>query len=127
MGLLVVMALTAVANPPAASATNASESLDTSSSSHCPIASELERVANPRAAIPAAKAATSGRNTRVIEVKRGSRSTYAASAKRLCGIKVLRKSIYVRLHPVGTRCASCDSRVFMIKYREGPWKLWTYF
>lgn len=95
--------------------------------SSCPVASELERVANPRSAIPAAKTATSGNNTRALEVKRGPQSDYAASARRLCGVEVLRKSVYVRLHPIGVRCASCDSRVFMIKYREGSWELWTYF
>jgi hypothetical protein len=97
------------------------------SGTECPDASDLERVANPRAAIPAAKAATPGKNERALEATRGPRSSYAAAAKQLCGVEVLRKSLYVRLHPVGIRCASCDIRVFMIKYRSGPWEIWTTF
>jgi len=91
----------------------------------CPNPSELERVANPRAAIPAAKAVTPGGKERALEVRRGPKSSYAAAAKRLCGVEVLRKAVYVRLHPIGIRCASCDIRVFMVKYRSGPWEVWT--
>jgi hypothetical protein len=97
-----------------------------SQSTTCPQAWQLERPARLRGAIPAAKRVTGGK-VRVLELKRGPRSTYAASARRLCGSSVLRKSVYVRLHPVGMRCASCDSRLYMVKNRESGWELWTSF
>lgn len=68
----------------------ASPLVDAQASASCPNPSALERPANPRGAIPAAKELV-GARTRVLEVKRGPRSTYAALAKRECGVKVLRK------------------------------------
>ncbi len=89
----------------------------------CPGSSDLERPANPRGAIPTAKEVV-GTRTRVLEVKRGPRSTYAELAKRDCGVEVLRKSIYVNLHPIGVKCVSCNSQLFLVKYRDGPWEVW---
>jgi hypothetical protein len=89
----------------------------------CPDPSDLERPANPRGAIPAAKEAVGG-HTRVLEVKRGPRSTYAELAKRDCGVEVLRNSVYVTLHPIGVRCVSCNSQLFLVKYRGGAWEVW---
>lgn len=90
----------------------------------CPEASSLVRPQNPRGAIPAAKEAL-GVEGRVLEVKRGPRSTYAAAAKRACGVEVLRDSIYVVVHPVGMVCAACNLHAYVVKYSEGLWKVWT--
>lgn len=90
----------------------------------CPQASALERPSQPRGAIPAAKEAL-GSKGRVLEVKRGPRSTYAAVAKRECGSEVLRDSIYVVVHPVGMTCSACNLHAYVVKFRDGPWKVWT--
>ena len=89
----------------------------------CPDHVDLERATNPRGAIPAAKEVV-GSRTRALEVKRGPRSTYAELAKRDCGLEVLRKSIYVNLHPIGAKCVSCNSQLFLVKYPNGPWEVW---
>jgi len=62
---------------------------------------------------------------RVLEVRRGPRSDYAAIVKRDCGVEVLRKSIYVVVHPVGYRCAACNLHAYVVKYRGGPWEVFT--
>ena len=62
---------------------------------------------------------------RVLEVKRGPRSDYAAIVKRDCGVEVLRKSIYVVVHPVGYTCSACNLHAYVVKYREGPWEVFT--
>jgi hypothetical protein len=91
-------------------------------SGECPDPSELIRPANPRGAIPTAKEAL-GMKGRVLEVKRGPRSTYAATVKRDCGVQVLRKSIYVVVHPVGYHCSACNLHAYLVKYRRGPWEV----
>lgn len=96
---------------------------DAQASVVCPSPGALERPANPRGAIPVAKEVV-GSPTRVLEVKRGPRSTYATLASRDCGVEVLRKSIYINLHPVGASCVSCNSQLFLAKYRNGPWEVW---
>ena len=88
----------------------------------CPDPEALVRPANPRGAIPAAKDAL-GLPGRVLEVKRGPRSTYASIVKRDCGVEVLRKSIYVVVHPIGYRCSACNLHAYVVKYREGPWEV----
>jgi hypothetical protein len=90
----------------------------------CPSASGLERPANIRGAIPAAKDAL-GSKGRVLEVKRGPGSTYAAAVKRACGVEILRNSVYVVVHPVGAVCSACNLHAYVVKFREGPWKVWT--
>ena len=90
----------------------------------CPEAPTLERPKNPRGAIPAAKEAL-GVKGRVLEVKRGPHSTYAASVRRACGVRVLRDSVYVVVHPVGMVCSACNLHAYVVKLREGPWKVWT--
>lgn len=92
----------------------------------CPDATALERPANPRGAIPAAKAAL-GSKGRVLEVGRGPGSTYAAAAKRSCGVEVLRDSAYVVVHPVGRTCSACNLHAYVVKFRGGVWKVWTAF
>lgn len=103
---------------------HAAPALARASSSLCPEVSALHRPGHPRGAIPAAKAALGGRG-RVLEVRRGPGSTYAAAAKRECGAEVLRDSVYVVVHPVGMTCAACDLHAYVVKPREGPWKVWT--
>lgn len=88
----------------------------------CPDPAELERPSNPRGAIPAAKEAL-GIPGRVLEVKRGPRSDYASIVKRDCGIEVLRKSIYVVVHPKGYRCSACNLHAYVVKFRSGPWEV----
>jgi hypothetical protein len=95
--------------------------------SSCPNVAALVRPANPRGAIQAAKAASYGHSGRVLGVKRGPRSVYAPSARRLCGQAVLQKSVYVEVHPAGMVCAACNFHGFLVKYRRGPWKVWTTF
>lgn len=91
----------------------------------CPSPSVLERPQNLRGAIRPAKQAL-GEPSRVLELKRGPRSPYAVQARSACGgVAVLRKSVYVDVHPVGMRCAACDLHAFVVKYRNGPWKIWT--
>jgi hypothetical protein len=91
-------------------------------SGSCPDPSELIRPANPRGAIPAAKEALETKG-RVLEVKRGPKSTYAASVKRDCGVQVLGKSIYVVVHPVGYHCSACNLHAYVVKYHDGPWEV----
>lgn len=98
--------------------------LDAGMSRGCPDPSALIRPKNPRGAIPAAKDAL-GVPGRVIEVKRGPHSTYAAAAKRECGVEVLRKSIYVNVHPIGYQCSACNLHAYVVKFRGGPWEVWT--
>ena|GEM_PF-6382488 len=88
----------------------------------CPDPSELIRPANPRGAIPAAKEALETKG-RVLEVRRGPKSTYAATVKRDCGVQVLRKSIYVVVHPVGYHCSACNLHAYVVRYRRGPWEV----
>jgi hypothetical protein len=90
----------------------------------CRDAAVLERPADPHGAIPTAKAAL-GAKGRVLEVRRGPGSTYAASAKRACGVEVLRDSVYVVVHPIGITCAACNLHAYVVKFREGEWKVWT--
>jgi hypothetical protein len=90
----------------------------------CPDAAALERPADPHGAIPSAKAAL-GAKGRVLEVRRGPGSTYAASAKRACGAEVLRDSAYVVVHPRGVTCSACNLHAYVVKFREGDWKVWT--
>jgi hypothetical protein len=90
----------------------------------CPTASGLERPANIRGAIPAAKEAL-GSKGRVLEVERGPGSTYADVVKRACGVEILRDSIYVVAHPVGVVCSACNLHAYVVKLREGPWRVWT--
>lgn len=61
----------------------------------------------------------------MLEVRRGPGSTYAAAVKRECGVEILRDSVYVVVHPVGMICAACDLHAYVVKLREGPWKVWT--
>jgi hypothetical protein len=100
--------------------------LATSSAVSCPAAATLERPVNTRGAIPAAKAAL-GSAGRVLEVKRGPGSTYAAAAKQACGVEVLRDSIYVVVHPVGRTCSACNLHAYVVKLREEAWKVWIAF
>jgi len=90
----------------------------------CPKASQLVSIESPRGAIPAAKKALGARG-RVLEVKRGKRSPYAAPARRQCGAAVLGKSVYVVVHPIGQRCSACNLHAFVVRYRSGRWRVWT--
>jgi hypothetical protein len=90
----------------------------------CPHASALEYPTRPRGAIPAAKSAL-GSTGRVLQVRSGPGSTYAAAAKRLCGARVLRDSVYVIVHPTGITCSACDLHAYVVKFREGEWRVWT--
>lgn len=90
----------------------------------CPDAMALVHPGRPRGAIPAAKAAL-GSNGRVLQVTRGPGSTYAAEAKRACGIEILRDSIYVVVHPIGITCSACNLHAYVVKLREGAWMVWT--
>lgn len=92
--------------------------VDGQASAACPDPAAIERPPNPRGAIPAAKELV-GSETRVLEVKRGPRSTYAALANHDCGVKVLRKSVYVNLHPVGVKCVSCNSQLYVVAVVRG--------
>jgi hypothetical protein len=89
----------------------------------CPDVTALERPADPHGAIPAAKAALGTRGS-VLEVGRGPGSTYAASVKRACGVDVLRDSAYVVVHPIGMTCSACNLHAYVVKFREGEWKVW---
>lgn len=89
----------------------------------CPRVGKLTWIKHPRGAIPAAKEAY-GSPTRVLEVKRGSRSGYAPSARAECGRAVVRKSVYVVVHPIGIRCAACNLHAFVVHYRSGQWRVW---
>jgi hypothetical protein len=111
LGLSIVTAV--VGNPARSHATGAP----------CPDASAIERPPYPRGAVPAAKAALGGPG-RVTEVRRGPGSTYAASAKRVCGATVLRDSVYVVVHPVGQTCAACDLHSYVVRFKSGGWKVW---
>jgi hypothetical protein len=90
----------------------------------CPDVSALEYPANTRGAIPAAKEAL-GTRGRVLEVGRVPGSTYATAVKRACGVEVLRDSVYVVVHPVGMTCSACNLHAYLVKFREGEWKVWT--
>jgi hypothetical protein len=103
---------------------NPSPALARESASPCPEVSALQRPERPRGAVPAAKTALGG-DGRVLEVRRGPGSTYAAAVKRECGPQVLRDSVYVVVHPVGMTCAACDLHAYVVKLRDGPWKVWT--
>jgi hypothetical protein len=116
-GVLGMLALGLVLLSPSAAV-----SANAAPSGECPDPSELIRPANPRGAIPAAKEAL-GMQGRVLEVKRGPKSTYAATVKRDCGVQVLRKSIYVVVHPVGYHCLACNLHAYVVKYRDGPWEV----
>ncbi len=50
-----------------------------------------------------------------------------SQAKGQCGTEVVRKSVYVQVHPIGMRCAACDLHAFLVHFRNGPWKIWTAF
>jgi hypothetical protein len=89
----------------------------------CPDATAIEYPANPKGAIPAVKEALETRG-RVLEVGRGPGSTYAASVKRACGVDVLRDSAYVVVHPIGMTCSACNLHAYVVKFREGEWKVW---
>lgn len=117
--LICVLAATLLATHPSPALAR-----EPSSASSCPEASALLRPEHLRGAIPAAKEAL-GSPGRVLEVKRGPRSTYAAPAKRLCGVAVLRDSVYVVVHPIGMTCSACNLHAYVVKYDEGPWKVWT--
>ena len=90
----------------------------------CPATAALERPVNPRGAIPTAKAAL-GSKGRVLEVRRGPGSTYAGPATRACGVRVLRDSVYVVVHPIGITCSACNLHAYVVKFRAGGWKVWT--
>lgn len=66
--------------------------------------------ANPRGAIPVAREAL---------------GAYATSAKRSCGVEVLHDSVYVVVHPIGMTCSACNIHAYVVKFREGGWKVWT--
>jgi hypothetical protein len=91
----------------------------------CPNSDQLIKPKNPRGAIPAAKSYSYGSKGQVTTVKRGPHSLYAASARQQCGADVLQKSIYVVVHPTGEKCAACDAHVYVVKFRGGPWRVWT--
>ncbi|MBS1879925.1 MAG: hypothetical protein JST31_10450 [Actinobacteria bacterium] len=93
-------------------------------SPRCPNPGELLLPSNPRGAIPAAKAAL-GSPGRVLEVRRGPGSTYAAAVKRVCGAAVLRKSVYVNVHPLGMRCSACNLHAYVVQYDNRRWEVWT--
>jgi hypothetical protein len=95
-----------------------------SASTKCPLPSALLRPSNPRGAIQAAKAYSYGHASFVLDVQRGPDSPYASSAGDLCGSAVLGKSVYVEVHPAGTRCAACNFHGYLVKYKHGPWKVW---
>jgi hypothetical protein len=33
--------------------------------------------------------------------------------------------VYVVVHPIGMTCAACDLHAYVVKLRDGPWKVWT--
>jgi dihydrodipicolinate synthase/N-acetylneuraminate lyase len=95
-------------------------------SASCPRSSKLVRPTKIHDAVPAARAfARLGERTRVRVLEHGPRSVYAAAAKRVCGRKVLRLSVYVQLHPRGVACQACDLRAFLVHLERGPWRVWT--
>ena len=91
-----------------------------------PSPSALEFPPHSRGAVPTAKAAL-GTKGRVLEVRRGPGSTYAAAARRSCGPQVLRDSVYVVVHPVGVTCSACDLHAYVVKFEVGGWKIWTVY
>ena len=93
------------------------------SAAECPGPTSLERPPYTRGAVPAAKASL-GSDGRVLEVSRGPGSTYATTARRACGVKVLRDSVYVVVHPLGITCSACNLHAYVVKFREGTWKVW---
>jgi hypothetical protein len=90
----------------------------------CPEPSKLVWIQRPRVAIPAAKKALRARG-RVLQVRRGKRSPYAPQARRKCGAAVVRKSVYVVVHPIGRRCSACNLHAFVVRYRSGRRVVWT--
>ncbi len=108
----------------AALAVGGTASAQASQGGSCPKASQLVRIKSPRGAIPAVKKAL-GERGRVLEVKRGMRSPYAAPARRECGAAVVGKSVYVVVHPIGQRCSACNLHAFVVRYRSGRWLVWT--
>jgi hypothetical protein len=79
---------------------------------------------NPRGAILAAKTYSFGDGGRVTTVSRGDGSLYAASARKACGEKVLKDSVYVQVHPIGVRCSACDAHLYLVKSKSTAWKVW---
>ncbi|OJU84287.1 MAG: hypothetical protein BGO11_02160 [Solirubrobacterales bacterium 70-9] len=90
----------------------------------CPDGATLGYPANPRGAIPAAKAYSFGEKGRVTVVGRGIGSTYAAAVRRACGQTVLKDSAYVQVHPIGVRCSACDAHLYLVRPKGAAWKVW---
>lgn len=89
----------------------------------CPRAGQLVTIKRLRDAVPAVKARFPGRWD-VTELKRGPQGTLANQATQVCGSAVVRKSVFVRLHPHGQVCAACDLRSYVVRYRSGRYRVW---
>jgi hypothetical protein len=89
----------------------------------CPRASQLVTIKRIRSAVPPAKRRFPG-HWDVTYVVRGPRGALAGAAARACGQAVVRKSVFVRLHPHGQTCSACDLRSYLVRYRSGRWRVW---
>src|SRR3954454_21282658 len=92
--------------------------------SKCPQPSKLSYPHHLHRAVPAAKHAY-GTRSRLVQLKRGKKSVYAGSARHECGGRVVRKSVYVELHPRGTGpCSACNFHGFVVHHRGARWQVW---
>jgi hypothetical protein len=90
----------------------------------CPRAPQLARIKHLRDAAPAAKRRFPGQRWDVTQLARGPLGTLANQAARACGWAVVRKSVFVRLHPHGRTCSACDLRTYVVRYRTGRYRVW---
>jgi hypothetical protein len=90
----------------------------------CPTASQLAMIKHLRDAVPAAKRRFPGQRWDVTHLVRGRQGTLASQATRVCGWAVVRKSVFVRLHPHGQTCSACDLRTYVVRYRTGRYRVW---
>ena len=90
----------------------------------CPTASQLVTIKRLRDAVPAAKRRSPGERWVVTQLVRGPQGTLANRAARVCGWAVVRKSVFVRLHPHGQTCSACDLRTYVVRYRTGRYRVW---
>lgn len=70
------------------------------------------------------KLGKSGSGYYVQKLSRARKASTAGLALQQCGAGVLRKSVYVRIHPRGVQCGSCATGFFMSKFPGAGWRIW---
>lgn len=70
------------------------------------------------------KLGESGSGYYVQKLSRARKASTAGLARQQCGARVLKKSVYVRIHPRGVQCGSCSTGFFMSKFPGAGWRIW---